>query len=201
MRKLWRSSRNKAENKPDGETAEEQMASSEPAGYWHPRDNGLLPSALDAGDVDYSWYWAHDTSVKFWLPDQVHEHTELVAEELGLRRSEWLRQTFFRHLYGELEWLRCRNWLDEQRRRAQQQVQESDEPPIMFSRDGQTLEDTKRLGNSTHEERVHLSSRMRQDMEAAAARQELSLSRFARRRVFDQLYGVDATSEIEPAED
>lgn len=201
MRKLWRGSRNKAGNRQASETAEEHTASSEPAGHWHPRDNGFLPSVVGAGDQDYSWYWVHDTSVKFWLPDQVHEHTELVAEELGLRRSEWLRQTFFRHLYGELEWLRCRNWLDEQRRRAQQQVQESDEPGIMFSREGQTLEDTKTFGKSTHEERVHLSSLMRQDMEAAAARQGLSLSRFARRRVFDQLYGVDATSEFDAAED
>lgn len=141
---------------------------------WSDSESPYQPT-LPGADQDFSEFAEDDTFIKFWLPDRLLTAVDGLAEYFDNTRSRLLRGLLFVHVYGMVafESMRCRHL-----GLFDPQIRIDDGEMMKASRNGSAT--TAHLGKSRNNLKLHLPSRLREDLQRLVARSGVPLSQYLR---------------------
>ncbi|NLI77502.1 MAG: hypothetical protein GX442_13800 [Candidatus Riflebacteria bacterium] len=141
---------------------------------WSDSESPYQPT-LPGADRDFSEFARDDTFIKVWLPDKLLTAVDELAEYFDNTRSRLLRGLLFVHVYGmvDFEAMRCRHL-----GLFAPQPGIDDGEGIKFSRTGSAT--TAHLGKSRNNLKLHLPSRLLEDLQKLAARAGVPRSQYLR---------------------
>ncbi|NWF37275.1 hypothetical protein [Mariprofundus sp. KV] len=138
-------------------------------------------SCITRTDRDYSELLTQgDVAIKFWLPEIMDTILDESCKLLDTTRSDLIRQVLFTYLYGRYDWLGMVE-------RSETHYQLNQEPKVFYQRTIPNL--TRDMGKNTEDLKVWIPSKMKKDIEALAAKTDISLSEMIREIMISTMIG------------
>lgn len=145
----------------------------------------------------------NDSVLKVWLPLKLSERIEWLSAHEGNSRPDVMRELLFEHVYGRVA-LRQLEAFAFERRKA------DGLPEVMFSNRLQRLEDDgdpvkprnvslEMLGKSSDDFKLHLPTRLKEDIAKVAALNRMTTSKYVRKALVLMLLGERFHAEWQSA--
>jgi hypothetical protein len=130
-----------------------------------------------------------DAVLKVWLTDKLSERIDFLSERRDTSRPDVLRALLFEHLYGRIAYEELIAYGKKKRPVSLPGATVGIPDEIRYSRREETPMDIKFCGKALDDFKLHLPSRLKNDLESIAKIHGLTASSYVRKMLVMQLLG------------